>query len=52
MHLHLTNFCETEKCKNKKMKFVNENYANVPKLSFFNTTDMHIVHLFSQYADN
>ena len=34
------------------MRFVNENYATVPKLSFFNTTDLYIVHLFSQYADN
>ena len=38
--------------KNKNLKFVNENYATVPKLLFFKTTDLYVVYLFSEYADN
>ena len=52
MHLHLTKFRKSEKRKNKTLKIVNEYYAIVPKLLFFKTTDLYIVYLFSEYADN
>ena len=51
--MHLSKFLKSEKWKNKKLKFVNENYISTfPKLLFFETTDLYTVYLFSEYADN
>ena len=52
MHLHLAKFRKSEKRKNKTLNIVNEYYAIVPELLFFKTTDLYIVYLFSEYADN
>ena len=38
--------------KNKKLKFVNENYIYCSEGIFFKTTDLYTVYLFSEYADN
>ena len=39
--------------KNKKLKFINENYIDtVPKVFSFKTTDLYTVYLYSEYADN
>ena len=51
--MHLKKFHKSEKRKNKEWRFVNENYISIlPKLLFFKTTDLYIVYLFSEYADN
>ena len=37
--------------KDKKWKFVNENYITVPKVLFFKTTDLYTVYPFSEYPE-
>ena len=51
--MRLNKFCKSGKLKNKKLKFVNENYISiVPKLLFVKTTGLYTVYLFSEYTDN